>query len=35
MDYATGTFIIDKMGLIVDDSTFAQTFDEFVHALKQ
>ena len=35
LDFASGKSVVDKMGLIVDDLTFAQTFDDFVHALKQ
>ena len=34
LDFASGQSIVNKMGLIVDDSTFAQTFDEFVNALR-
>jgi hypothetical protein len=34
LDFASGESIVNKMGLIVDDSTFAQTFDEFVNALR-
>jgi hypothetical protein len=33
LDFDSGRSIIDKMGIIVDDSTFARTFEEFSDAL--
>lgn len=34
LDLGSRQSIIDKMGLIVNDSTFSQTFEEFAAALK-